>query len=128
MLYVATSKVSLKGARIVTLVCECVAAGVPKHVRMRLEAKPCFSPRHSQLAVRSLTRRSAGLRRERSSIFILRFPLGHPLPSSSLIVAFRASLLFAVPMLDQPRPRTPASCNGPLKPVAKVVALNDRGG
>lgn len=35
------AQVGLQCPRIVPLVCEGVATGVPQHVRMRLETKPC---------------------------------------------------------------------------------------
>ena len=45
MLYVAMAKVGLEGARIVSLIGERVAAGVPEHVRVRLEPKFAFGAR-----------------------------------------------------------------------------------
>ena len=39
MLDVAVAEVSLQGARVVSLVCQRITTGVPKHVRVRLETK-----------------------------------------------------------------------------------------
>ena len=44
MLDIAVSKVSLQCPRVVPSVRQSVPAGVPKHVRVGLEAKPCLLP------------------------------------------------------------------------------------
>jgi hypothetical protein len=45
VLDVAVTKVRLQRARVVALICERVAASVPKHVRMGLEPKLCCGAR-----------------------------------------------------------------------------------
>ena len=59
------SEIGLQGARIVALIGQCIAAGVPKHVRMRLEIQLSLDPGaldHAGKASRGEGR--AALRRE----------------------------------------------------------------
>src|ERR1017187_5345248 len=45
MLNVAVAEIGLPGAGVVSLICQCVAASMPKHVRVRLEGQLGLPPR-----------------------------------------------------------------------------------
>ena len=76
VLDIAVAQVGLQGARVVPLIGERITAGVPQHVRMRLEAQPSRSPcplNHASKA--SGGERRAALRREHKRRLGLLFAL-----------------------------------------------------